>query len=291
MSAARAKVVPRRTVLTGGAAVALAAAHAAGAQAASFKALERRLEGGRLGVFATNGKASLGHRADERFPMCSTFKALLAAQVLARVDAGQETLDRMIPYGPADMVAHAPVTGAHLDDGALSVETLCKAIVEVSDNPGANLLLKTVGGPEGFTAWLRSIGDATTRLDRWETELNEALPGDPRDTTTPRAMAKCYGRLFDGAVLSQSSRRRLEDWLVGATTGLQRLRKDLPDGWRAGDKTGSGARGSTNDVAVFWPPAGPRIYVASYITGTEVPMDVRNAVHAEVGRIARAELA
>ncbi|MGA0607516.1 class A beta-lactamase [Phenylobacterium sp. VNQ135] len=283
MSGRAAKVLPRRAVLAGGAAVVLGAA----APAAPFAALERRLEGGRLGVFARSGRATLAHRADERFPMCSTFKALLAACVLARVDAGEERLDRMIAYGPGDMLSHAPVTEAHLKDGALSVEALCKAIVEVSDNPAANLLLRTIGGPAGLTAWLRSIGDETTRLDRFELELNEALPGDPRDTTTPRAMAADYGRLFDGKVLTQASRRRLESWLVGATTGLQRLRKDTPAGWRVGDKTGNGARGSSNDVAVFWPPRGPRIYVAAYITGTSVPMDVRNAVHAEVGRIVR----
>jgi len=285
------QAVSRRAALTGGVAVALGAAAPALGAADSFEALEKRLDGGRLGVFATNGTASLGHRADQRFPMCSTFKALLAGQILARVDAGEERLDRMVAYGPADMVPHAPVTGAHLQAGALSVETLCQAIVEVSDNPAANLLLKTVGGPSGFTAWLRAIGDQTTRLDRWETELNEARPGDARDTTTPRAMAESLGRLFDGQVLGPASLGRLQAWLQGSATGLERLRKDLPAGWRAGDKTGTGDRGSANDVAVFWPPAGPRLYVACYITGTEVPMDVRNAAHAEVGRIARARLA
>lgn len=283
MSGGTVQVLPRRAVLAGGAAVVLGAA----APVSPFLALEKRLEGGRLGVFATNGRATLAHRADERFPMASTFKTLLAACVLARVDAGRERLDRMIAYGPGDMLSHAPVTEAHLKDGALSVEVLCKAIVEVSDNPAANLLLKTIGGPAGLTAWLRSIGDDVTRLDRFELELNEALPGDPRDTTTARAMVADYVRLFGGRVLSQASRRRLEDWLIGATTGLQRLRKDTPAGWRAGDKTGNGARGSSNDVAVFWPPKGPRIYVAAYMTGTSVPMDVRNAVHAEIGRIVR----
>lgn len=279
-------LLPRRAVLAGGAAVVLGGA----APAPDFAALERRLDGGRLGVFATNGSATLAHRADERFPMASTFKALLAACVLARVDAGQERLDRMIAYGPADMVAHAPVTEAHLKEGRLSVEALCKAIVEVSDNPAANLLLKAIGGPQALTAWLRATGDEVTRLDRYELELNEALPGDPRDTTTPRAMVGTWTRLFDGQVLSQASRRRLEAWLQGATTGLQRLRKDTPAGWRVGDKTGNGARGSSNDVAVFWPPGDRRIYVAAYMTGTSVPMDARNQVHAEIGRIVRERL-
>lgn len=254
-------------------------------------ALERRLEGGRLGVFATDGKATLAHRADERFAMASTFKMLLAACVLARVDAGRERLDRRIPYGPADMISHAPVTQARLGEGGLDVGTLCKAIVEVSDNPAANLLLKTVGGPAGLTAWLRSIGDTTTRLDRYELELNSAIPGDPRDTTTPAAMAATCRTLLEGRVLAPASRRRLEAWLQGATTGLKRLRKDTPADWRVGDKTGNGANGSSNDVAVFWPPSGSPIHVAAYITGTPAPMAVRDDVHAEIGRIVRKRLA
>jgi len=223
--------------------------------------------------------------------MASTFKTLLAACVLSRVDAGRESLDRRIPYGPADMVAHAPVTQAGLAEGGLDVETLCRAIVEVSDNPAANLLLKTVGGPPGLTAWLRRLGDRTTRLDRYELELNEARPGDPRDTTTPAAMTSDYVKLIQGEVLKPGSRDRLTGWLASASTGLNRLRKDLPSGWRAGDKTGTGGNGSTNDVAVFWPPTGGPIFVSAYMTGTTVPAPAREAVLADVGRIVRERLA
>lgn len=273
--------LPRRAVLAGGAAVVLGAA----APLPDFSALERRLEGGRLGVHAVNGKASLSYRAGERFPMCSTFKTLLAARVLARVDAGEERLDRAIAFGPSDMVPHAPVTGAHLAEGSLSVEALCRAIVQVSDNPAANLLLKTVGGPAGLTAWLRSIGDDVTRLDRWETELNSSIPGDSRDTTTPAAMVRTCAKLLQGEILKPASLERLSVWLEGTTTGLKRLRANLPAGWRAGDKTGTGDNGSTNDVAVFWPPGGGLILVAGYVTATKVPLAVREEVLAEVGRL------
>ncbi|MFN3582429.1 class A beta-lactamase [Phenylobacterium sp.] len=279
--------LPRRAVLAGGAAVVLGAA----APLPDFQALERRLEGGRLGVHATNGKANLSYRAGERFPMCSTFKTLLAARVLVRVDAGEEQLDRAIAYGPADMLPHAPVTAAHLAEGRLSVEALCEAIVQVSDNPAANLLLKTVGGPAGLTAWLRAIGDDVTRLDRWETELNSSIPGDPRDTTTPAAMTRVCAKLLQGDVLKPASRERLSVWLEGTSTGLKRLRANLPAGWRAGDKTGTGDNGSANDVAVFWPPGGGLILAAGYVTATKVPLAVREEVLAEVGRLVREGLA
>lgn len=287
MSAGGRLLPDRRAVLAGGGAVLLGAA----APLPDFAALERRLEGGRLGVHAANGKAGLSYRASERFPMCSTFKTLLAAHVLARVDAGQERLDRMIAYGPADMVPHAPVTGAHLAEGQLSVEALCAAIIQLSDNPAANILMKTLGGPAGLTAWLRTVGDDVSRLDRWETELNSSIPGDPRDTTTPAAMTRICTTLLQGDVLTPASRARLAGWLEGTTTGARRLRANLPEGWRAGDKTGTGDNGSTNDVAVFWPPSGGMIVAAAYVTATKVPMAVREEVLAEVGRLVREGLA
>jgi len=185
----------RRSVLAGGAAALLGGASDAAA-APAWASLEARV-GGRLGVFGVNSGngRTFGWRADERFPMCSTFKGLLAGAVLARVDARRERLDREVQLSPADMVAHAPVTSRYLAAGAVRVETLCQAIVEVSDNPGANLLLKTLGGPRGFTRHIRAQGDRATRLDRYETELNSAIPGDPRDTTTPAAMVGSYRRL------------------------------------------------------------------------------------------------
>lgn len=276
----------RRDVLL--TAAAWAAAGAARADApADLKAIEAKAKA-RLGVFAmdTDGEIRLAHRADERFPTCSTFKLLLAGVVLARVDAGEERLDRTIAYGRGDLLSHSPVTEAHVGEGRLPVERLCQAIVEDSDNCGANLLLASVGGPAGFTARLRDLGDDTTRLDRTELALNEATPGDPRDTTTPRAMATTVRTLLFRNALMSSSRTRLANWMEGAKTGLTLMRSATPAGWRAGDKTGRGAYGSTNDVAVFWPPEGRPLIVAAYLTQCAEPASTREAALAAVGRLA-----
>lgn len=276
-------MIRRRTVLAGLAALAPAAALAAGGELA---ALEQR-SGGRLGVYAfvPGTRRSLAHRPDERFAMCSTFKALLAAAVLARVDRREEKLNRPLVLTQADMVAHAPVTEKHLALGSITVEEACQAIVEVSDNPAANLLLKTIGGPAGLTAYAASLGDKITRLDRYELELNTAIAGDPRDTTSPRAMARTLERILLGRALPAPAREKLTSWMVASPSGRNRLRKSLPADWRCADKTGTGMNGSTNDIAVFWPPAGPPIVVACYLTETDATLEVREAVHAEVGRL------
>src|SRR5262245_27699162 len=212
--------------------------------------------GGRLGVAVldTLTDARFGHRADERFPMCSTFKLLAAAAILARVDAKQERLDRRVEFAAADVVVNSPVTKDHVGAPGMSLEELCEAAMTMSDNTAGNLLLASLGGPQGLTAYTRSLGDTVTRLDRIEPELNEATPGDVRDTTTPAAMAANLRALALEKALSAVSREQLVRWLIGNKTGDTRLRAGLPAGWRVGDKTGSGERGTTNDVGVFWPP-------------------------------------
>jgi len=215
--------------------------------------------------------------------MCSTFKVLLAGATLARVDTGREALGRSISYGKADLLDYAPVTAARVDEGRMTVGELCAATVEVSDNGAANLLLRELGGPAAVTAFVRTLGDSVTRLDRVEPELNEALPGDPRDTTSPEAMLADLKALLLGPTLRAASRARLEGWMVGCQTGSKRLRAGLPKDWGVGDKTGSGARGTVNDVAVLRPPHRAPIVVTAYFTGSTV--DDRDAVLAEVGRI------
>jgi beta-lactamase class A len=254
--------------------------------AARLAALEARA-GGRLGVAVldTGSGRRLDHRGGERFPLCSTFKVLLAGAVLARVDAGQEVLDRRLSYSQADLLEYAPVTAAHVAEGGLKVRDLCAAAVEVSDNTAANLLLRTLGGPGAITAFARSLGDPVTRLDRTEPTLNTALPGDPRDTTTPTAMVDSLRALLLGPALKLASRQRLEGWMAACTTGRNRLRAGLPADWSVGDKTGSGERGTVNDVAILRPPHRAPILVAVYYTGSSAPMEDRNAVLAEVGRI------
>jgi beta-lactamase class A len=249
--------------------------------------------GGRLGVAVldTLTDARFGHRADERFPMCSTFKLLAAAAILARVDAKQERLDRLIEFAGADVVVNSPVTKDHVGSPGMSLEELCEAAMTMSDNTAGNLLLASLGGPEGLTAYARSLGDTVTRLDRIEPELNEATPGDVRDTTTPAAMVANMRALTLDKALSATSREQLVRWLIGNKTGDTRLRAGLPAGWRVGDKTGSGERGTTNDVGVFWPPDRAPVIVSIYLTQTAASPTQRNATLAAVGRAVASALA
>jgi beta-lactamase class A len=252
---------------------------------AALADLERR-HGGRLGVaiLDTVGGRRINHRGEERFPMCSTFKWLAAAHVLARVDRGEEALDRRIGYDRDDLVPYSPVTERHVDDG-MTVRELCDAAITLSDNTAANLLLASAGGPAGLTAFARSIGDTRTRLDRWETELNEAAPGDPRDTTTPAAMLHSMREVLLGDVLSAGSRTQLVDWLVANRTGDRRLRAGLPADWRVGDKTGTSGNGIANDVGIAWPPERGPLLVTAYYDGRGATPGQRDAVIADVGRI------
>jgi beta-lactamase class A len=241
--------------------------------------------GGRLGVAVldTGSGAAATHRADERFPMCSTFKFLAAAAILNRVDAGREKLDRTITFGRADIVPNSPTTSAHLSEGHMSLADLCEAAMTISDNTAGNLLLANLGGPAGLTAYARSIGDEITRLDRIEPELNEALLDDPRDTTSPAAMLADLQRLVLGDALSRSSKKQLTDWLLGNKTGGTRMRARLDKDWRVGDKTGSGERGTTNDVGLISPPNREPVLVSVYLTGSAASSDQRNAAIAAVG--------
>lgn len=278
------------TVIGAGfAGVASAARGAAILFAAVPEALARleRESGGRLGVAVidTGTNAHAGWRSDERFPMCSTFKFLAAAAVLARVDAGQERLDRRIHVKASELVAYSPITKDHVDSRGMTVDELCEAAVVMSDNTAANLLLADLNGPAGVTAFSRSIGDGVTRLDRTEPELNEAAEGDPRDTTSPAAMAANLRTLLLEDRLSAPSRARLTGWLRASKTGARRLRAGLPAGWSVGDKTGSGGRGTTNDIGILWPTGRPPVVVAAYLTDTGAPSERRDETLAAVGRV------
>jgi beta-lactamase class A len=243
--------------------------------------------GGRIGVAAldTGTGQQIEYRPNERFPMCSTFKVLAAAAVLKRVDEGKERLDRMVAYGKEDILEYAPVTKKHLEEGRMTLRDLCAAAIEQSDNTAGNLLLRTIGGPLGLTSFLRALGDETTRLDRMEPDLNTAIPGDERDTTTPAAMRDDLVRLLTRDVLSPASRRQLETWLAGNKTGAQMIRAGVPTTWRVGDKTGRGGNGTTNDVAVLRPPNRPQIFLAIYFVGSAVAANERTATVAEVARV------
>ena len=280
--------VLRRAVLLGAASLG-AAAETAWAAGGPFAELERKI-GGRLGVAGLDLQTGrrVAHRAGERFPMCSTFKAMLAGAVLARVDRGQERLERRLPVRAAEMLEHAPFTETRIGRYA-SVEELCAAVVSVSDNPAANMLLPTIGGPAGFTAFARSLGDRTTRLDRYELELNTAIPGDPRDTTSPEAMLRSIQALTLGTALSAASRERLVSWMLATSTGWRRIRAGAP-GWRVADKTGTGRNGTTNDIAVLWPAKGRPTLLTTYLTGSSAEGPAREAALAEATRIALREM-
>lgn len=243
--------------------------------------------GARLGVAALDAASGrfLGYHEAERFPMCSTFKWLAAAAALKRVDAGLEKLDRRIPYGPSDLFEYAPVAKAHVAEGAMSLGDLCAAAIQWSDNTAANLVLAAIGGPEAVTAFSRSVGDETTRLDRNEPTLNTSIPGDPRDTTSPLAMARDLRAVLLGEALSPSSRAQLEAWMVGDKVGDKRIRAGLPADWRVGDKTGTGDYGTANVVAILRPPGRAPILAAVYLTQSTSTLEARNAAHRDVGAL------
>ncbi|TDC36767.1 class A beta-lactamase [Micromonospora sp. 15K316] len=217
--------------------------------------------GARLGVFAvdTGSGATVRHRADERFAYASTFKALAAAVLLDRTSAAE--LDEVVRYSRSDLVAHSPVTEQHVATG-MRLRDVADAAVRYSDNTAANLMLRRLGGPDGFERELRRLGDTTTEADRYETALNEGRPGDRRDTSTPRAFATDLRAYTVGDALSREDRDILNGWLRGNTTGDALIRAGVPAGWTVGDKTGGGGYGTRNDIAVLRPPAGAPIVLA-----------------------------
>jgi beta-lactamase class A len=258
-----------------------------------FAALEK-LHGGRLGVAAldTSTGNRMAWRANERFPMCSTFKTLAVANVLHNVDTGNERLDRFVPYNRSDLLEYAPVTRRNADKGGMTVEDLCAAAVEYGDNTAANLLLASIGGPAGATKYVRTLGDTVTRMDRTEPSANTCIPGDPRDTTSPAAMLADINRLTQGSVLSDNTQSLLIAWLNNCQTAATRIPAGLPPEWTSSDKTGSGANGTANDVAVINPgPSRAPMFIAAYYTGSTETSDKRDAVLAEVGRIVSAAFA
>ena len=241
--------------------------------------------GGRIGVVLqhTGSDWAIETRADERFPMASTFKALLCGAVLARVDRGEERLGEVVAYSKAELVSYSPVTKKHVAEG-MRVGELCEATVTMSDNTAANLLLKRVDGPKGLTRFLRGLGDRVTRLDRREPEMNEAKPGDARDTTSPRAVVQTLDRLLFEEVLQPSSRAQLQQWMVDDKVADALIRKHLPSDWRIADKSGAGHNGSRGIIAAIWPETGEPYLAAVYMTGSDADFKKRNAVIAEIGK-------
>lgn len=254
--------------------------------ATRFEKLENR-SGGRLGVAVLNTATgqTVGNRLDERFAMCSTFKALAVAFTLTRVDRGEEQLDRRVFFTERDLVKPFTATKPHLAEGMTMAE-LCEAATVVSDSTAANLLMASFGGPKALTAYARSLGDPVTRLDRIELDLNVVRPGEIHDTTSPRAMAGTLRQVILGNALSASSRTKLTTWMIAARdAATRRLRVGLPEGWRIANKPGTWKGISTNDIGVIFPPGRDPIVVAAYLG--EAPGSTRDqeAILADVARI------
>jgi beta-lactamase class A len=285
-------MITRRNAL----ALALAAALADPAKAASaqrtLKALHKRI-GGRLGVHVLDSQSGkrIAYDDQSRYAMASTFKLPLAAALLWQVDHGAFRLSHTLPISKEILKPHSPVVEAKLASGstAMTITELCSAVVVHSDNAAANVLLAGLGGPDGFTKFMRSIGDQVTRLDRLEPELNSNVPGDPRDTTTPRAMVDSLLRIFTQDVLSLTSRAMLIDWMSNARTGLDRVRGGLPRSWPAGDKTGTGANGAVNDLCIAYPPDRRPIFIAVYMSESTLDTKALAAAQAEVGTLVAQE--
>jgi beta-lactamase class A len=255
-----------------------------------FADIEKKV-GGRLGVAVHDTASGLKatHRGDERFPLCSTFKWLAGAAILARVDQGNESLDRKVPIRDEEIVTYSPATEKHVGQ-SMTLAEICEAAITLSDNTAGNLMLDALGGPDGVTAYARSLGDTVTRLDRNELALNEATPGDPRDTTTPSAMAADLEAVLVGEALSRASRAKLTAWLIGNETGDARLRAGLPETWRVGDKTGTCNAHTANDVGIAWPPSGKPVLIAVYLAESNASRDEQSAAIANVARATAAAI-
>jgi beta-lactamase class A len=284
--------VSRRSLLAAGLAVPLTAATASASPTVDdqLRALEEKHQA-TLGVYAVNTRsgARVAYRSDVRIAFCSTFKGFATAAVLRDHD-GCAPLSRRIFYPAADVMKNAPITAQHVDSG-MTIAELATAALQYSDGTAGNLLLRQLGGPKGLTAFLRSIGDSTTRSDRWEPELWSAVPGDARDTTTPEALGRSYGRIMLGPVLRPRDRVQLVTWMKGNTTSGRRFRAGLPAAWTLADKTGTGDYGVANDVGVTWTTKGTPLLLSVMTTKTEKDAPVANDLVADTARVLAAVLA
>ena len=286
---------PRRAILLAAIAACLNPTRSSAASgpevSETLNELERAI-GGRLGVFVldTSTRLAIEHRPDERFAMCSTFKWLLAAQLLHQADIGAASLKEQIEFNQGDLLEYAPVARAKVRRGRMSLSEAAAAAVVLSDNTAANLLLGRLGGPPAFTEFARSLGDTITRLDRLEPDLNSNTPQDSSDTTSPRAMVASLEAALLGNSLSPRSRRQLLGWLRASETGYARLRAGLPRSWRVGDKTGTGSNGAVNNIAIAFPPGRKPLLFAVYISDTQAARGDLERAHARVANLAAATL-
>lgn len=245
--------------------------------------------GGKISVLARDlsGDWLFSYQEGLRMPLSSTFKPLLCAAILSKVDQGQLDLSQKIHIAAKKLVTYSPVTKKYQNQH-MTIGQLCQATMTISDNSAANFLLETIGGPQEITAFVRQMGDHTTRLDRWETELNEATPDDIRDTTTADSILNILEKLIYGQRLSLISASQLRQWMIDDQVADGLVRASVPSGWVIGDKTGAGGNGSRSIVAFIETPKdqGNKHYlIAIYMTGNDKAFPERNAAIAEIGKI------
>jgi beta-lactamase class A len=248
---------------------------------------------GRLGISAINtaNNEHIQYRENERFPFCSTSKVMAVSAILKRSMHESNYLQKNITYKSDDVVTHSPITEKNIEKG-MTISGLSEATLTTSDNTAMNLLLKELGGPSAVTKFARSIGDSQFRLDRSEPELSSSIPGDKRDTTTPMAMEKSLKNLVLSKTLGTEQRKQLWTWLKNNTTGDARIRAGVPTGWVVGDKTGgSDDYGTTNDIAIIYPPHCKPIVLVVYFTQFKKDATRKDEVVAQVTRTVLDEFA
>ena len=238
-----------------------------------------------MAVIDTNTGSTWDYRGDERFPLNSTHKTFTCAALLAKVDQQALSLNQPVSISKEMLVAYSPITEKPLSAQAMTLGALCQAAVSYSDNTAANLAFEAIGGSAGFNTFMRSLGDEQTRLDRKEPDLNEATPGDPRDTTTPKAIVRSLKKVLLDDVLSAPSQATLKQWMLDDQVASALLRAALPADWKIADKTGAGGHGSRSIIAVIWPPSKQPLVVAIYVTQTTAPMTDSNKAVARIGAV------
>ncbi|RJQ75731.1 class A beta-lactamase [Pseudonocardiaceae bacterium YIM PH 21723] len=217
--------------------------------------------GARLGVYAEviGTSRMLEFRADDRFAFCSTFKALATAALLRAHPLSY--LDTRVRFAESDLMKHAPITRSHVDTG-MTLRELADAAIRFSDGTAGNVILREIGGPGMLTQYARSLGDDVTRMDHIEPVITAAVPGDPHDTSSPRAFGTSLRKIVAGDALPEDRRAFLRDLLERTETGKDRIRAGVPAGWRVADKTGTGDYGTLNDIAIVWPPDRPPLLIS-----------------------------